>query len=158
VPTPTPVPTPTLAQLQAACGTGTPIPEAIPYAGSVHSYTVGKSGIQDGGVWAFADFDAPFQIIICEYDNADIQLPGYCWYSDNTGKQYQLGLVEGSETVRVLVARTGETLGTKTLSGLGTCPGVYTYTTEGSIPTLHQAVWAPYVNDWIRSFTNLDTP
>ena len=171
VPTPTPRPEPTVAELTAACAKGTPIREAVPYAGTTHSYLTGQAS-KDDPAWSFTEFGndhtttdyvpgdlakkgmQPLQLVICEYDNAPLKVGGgYCYYSGG-GSQLQVTLFQDSETVRILVATTGKTLKSKTFIASDTCPA--TMPNDGSTTGSYtNSVDGTAVGNWETSFTKL---
>jgi hypothetical protein len=175
VPTPTPRPEPTVAELVAACAKGTPIREAVPYAGTTHSYLTGQAS-KDDPAWSFTEFGndhtttdyvpgdlakkgmSPLQLVICEYDNAPLKSGGsgdYCYYSGG-GSQLQVTLFQDSETVRILVATTGKTLESKTFIASDTCPATMARPNDGSTTTSYtNSVDGSAVGNWETSFTKL---
>jgi hypothetical protein len=149
---PGPTPTPTLdpnaaaepaeAQLAAACEHGTPIADAAALGGATHPFVTAS---QTGGTWSFwvrtkAD-DAigmssieyhqgvltsnglePVQLVVCHFDAIKGDSIPCGVYTDPNGNSANVTLTEMSETIRVVVAQTGKTLGGKTFAGDMTCP------------------------------------
>jgi hypothetical protein len=128
VPTPTPVPQPTRAELLAACSKGTPIPEAAKYAGTVHALVVVYSGdtawILDNDVydinakWYSDDWPGPIQLVVCDGLAQEVKVGSCGTYTRTSdGALGEIVRYRNFEVVRVVVAKTGKTLQSKTFSG-----------------------------------------
>ncbi len=151
LPTPTPAPTPSAEdQLAAACD-GTPVPWAAPYAGDVHPLVVIDTGwlytlvtvldrqpqAEDivrhwypiNEKWLNGAWTGPMiQLIVCDPGNTDAVKVDSCGTYTRKGDGVTGRLLRWKWTakIRVVVARTGETLQTKVISGaVDTCPGTY---------------------------------
>ena len=139
-PTPAPASTPSVTeeQLAAACS-GRAIPSAAPYAGKVHPLVVIDAWLGDdvdtvyginkklaGGVWA----SPSIQLVVCvPYDQNTSVKVGSCgrhWKRQSDGVVGELVKQRYKMKIRVVVARTGKTLQTKTLYGsTPTCGGKF---------------------------------
>lgn len=134
VPTPTPIPSFTDMQLQDVCG-GMALPQAAPYAGTVHPLVVARPSIVEGewvvedGVgeysyainmkWSAASWAGAIQLVVCADNTVDGVKSGTCgsYKRSSDGKTGQVILLKQAVAIRVVVARTGKTLQSKTLLG-----------------------------------------
>jgi len=99
----------------------------------------------------------PIQLVVCEYTNTPIDTStdgNYCWYSNSAGDQLQVTLLLESITVRVLVARTGKVLGSKTFQGENVCQSTISPPADGS-STMTDTSHANGYDAWIAKFTKL---
>jgi len=140
-PTPTPAPTPTREeQLLAACRHAKPVSWAAPYGGKVHPLVV----VEDwrGDTW-YSDYPAnidvvdssyainlkwrndtwttPIQLVVCNPDpnktSVRVASCGGNWKRESDGVVGELLKYQYRSKIRVVVAKTGKTLQTKTLYG-----------------------------------------
>jgi hypothetical protein len=133
-PTPTPVPTPTPPppvtehELAAVCAKGTPILGAAKYAGTVHPLVVLYRGdtawTLDSGTydintrWDSYDWPGPIQLVVCVSPEQQVLLESCGMYSRaSDGAQGEIDLYRNFKLVRVIVAKTGKTLQSKTFYG-----------------------------------------
>jgi hypothetical protein len=137
-PTPTPGPTPIPEEELAAACNGTPVPWAAPYAGKVHPLVVAGWGFDPipdiyainlkwlDGIWT-----SPIQLVLCPGSGRTVENVGSCGTyricPDCTkGKLIRQRI---KERIRVVVAKTGKTLQSKTLYGaVDDCPTTYAIT------------------------------
>jgi hypothetical protein len=151
LPTPTPTPAPTAEdQLAAACD-GTPVPWAAPYAGDVHPlvvidtdylYTIvtilerrpqAEDIVQEwypiNEKWLNGTWTRPMiQLVVCDPGDTDVVKVDSCgtYTRKSDGVTGKLLRKRWTTRIRVVVARTGETLQTKVISGaVDKCPGTY---------------------------------
>ena len=128
VPTPSPVPTVTTQELRFACSKGTPIPATAKYAGTVHPLVVvyhdDKAWILDNDVydinakWYGDDWPGPIQLVVCDSLQKAVRV-GSCgsYKRKSDGVVGQIVRYRYTEVVRVVIARTGKTLQSKTYYG-----------------------------------------
>jgi hypothetical protein len=123
------VPQPDLQELVSACESGTPVPEAGPYSGSVHyvrfatydSEYLGKPGRAvwvEGGwedgvntydpIWATSD---AVQLIVCQTISWQHRSCGTWSRSDGVQGEVLAGFE--TDTIKIVVAATGETQGSQ---------------------------------------------
>jgi hypothetical protein len=138
VPSPTPVPTIGDQGLADVCK-GTRLPLADAYAGTVHPL-VAAFGPGAGGTswdlsshlpWAINDkwygglWPSPIQLVVC-VDQAFKKLSSCGTYQSDSGKKGQLIPYRFSAPIRVVVARTGKVIASKTIYGATPhCPGTF---------------------------------
>jgi hypothetical protein len=140
-PTPTPVPTPTPEdELIAACRHGKPVPWAAPYAGKVHPLVVVEAWWGDSWYsdypsdidvvdssyainlkWRTGTWPSPIQLVVCNPDPEKTSVRvGSCgrnWKRESDGVIGELVKYQYRSKIRVVVAKTGKTLQSKTLYG-----------------------------------------
>jgi hypothetical protein len=139
VSTATPRPEIDLAQVKMACTAGTPLPNAAKWRGGrINQYAVGVSA---SGSWGLVETDGAVdkvsgenwhafvnnvtlspttvQIIVCQTETSSLTSGCGPYQPGNAYVDQWIG----SEKVRVIVASTGKTIGTKTFNGTRSCPG-----------------------------------
>ena len=133
IPTATPLPPITAEQLAAACN-GTPVPGAAPYAGTIHPLVVlGKNGLPEWTVdgigqkysytyainnrWFNGSWDGPIQLVVCPSDPQTQKLSSCGSYTRSDGVVGQVIPYRYFVIVKVIIARTGKLLQSKTFYG-----------------------------------------
>jgi hypothetical protein len=118
VPKATPTPGPTDAELAAACK-GAPVPAAAKYGGAVHSLIVAN---ETSGKW-IADpsaylFNSPNQLVVCIHESRSEKV-GSCgtYRRRSDGVVGEVNLYKYTQKVRVIVAKTGKLLQSRTFVG-----------------------------------------
>ncbi|MHB8892922.1 MAG: hypothetical protein ACYC65_12855 [Candidatus Limnocylindrales bacterium] len=151
-PTPTPTPPPTPEDELAAACAGTPVSWAAAYAGKVHPLVVIDTGWLNtitttlerhalpadivtawypiNGKWLRSEWTAAMiQLVVCDAGDDHVVKVDSCgtYTRKSDGVRGKLLRERWTTKVRVVVARTGKTLQTKTISAtVDDCPGAYT--------------------------------
>jgi hypothetical protein len=134
-PLPTPLPTPTPEQLAAACS-GHAVASAAKYAGKVHPLVIaskdwaGSYGIDPAsGInknWRDGKWKSPIQLVVCIGKEGTKRVGSCGTYTSDHGVTGKVITLKAKQAIRVVVARTGKTLQSRTLYGPApSCAKVY---------------------------------
>ena len=146
-----------MEQLEAACK-GTPVPGAAPYAGTIHPLVVlGQNGAGGwlvygyGTQYAFSEtyainnrwfnesWDSPIQLVVCSNDVQSQKLSSCGNYTRADGVVGEVIPYRDFITVKVIVARTGKLLQSKTFWGKApTCSN------QVQLPATEKPPWKIY--------------
>ena len=125
LPTPTPTPAITESQLTAACK-GKAVPQTAKYGGTVHplvlataegsGWTIGSDEINDD--WLTDTWPSPIQLVICQNAEQAVKV-GSCGSYTRPGTRTVGQVIRYREaiTVRVIIAKTGKVLQSKSFYG-----------------------------------------
>ena len=76
-------------------------------------------------------------------------------YANENGGTVEVTLIEETEDISVVVARTGKTLGKKSFAGSSACPPAV-QPIAGMTTTVTNSVPATSIHDWVQSLTKTD--